>query len=279
MKFDSNRAWQEALASVSANRVVLIPLAGVFFLLPGLASALFLSDVQESMLANLGNQAATEQLMQGALGRIMSIGLISFVLQIIGYMALLALLTDRGRPTVGEALMIALKALPTLIGTVLLFFVAYLLSIVVFGMFAAALGAVSGLGAIVVALFLLFFAAIVYSMVKLSLTLPVIVIDKELNPVAALLRSWRLTKGNSLRLFGFYLLLFVIYFVIILLVGGLVMTVATLAAGKGVISLLIGGLVSGAIGAVASVLLTAILASVHRQLAGPSAEALGATFE
>lgn len=279
MRFDSNRAWQEALASVSANRVVLIPLAGVFFLLPGLASALFLSDVQESMLANLGNQAATEQLMQGALGRIMSIGLISFVLQIIGYMALLALLTDRGRPTVGEALMIALKALPTLIGTVLLFFVAYLLSIVVFGMFAAALGAVSGLGAIVVALFLLFFAAIVYSMVKLSLTLPVIVIDKELNPVAALLRSWRLTKGNSLRLFGFYLLLFVIYFVIILLVGELVMTVATLAAGKGVISLLIGGLVSGAIGAVASVLLTAILASVHRQLAGPSAEALGATFE
>ena len=56
MRFDSNRAWQEAVASASANRVVLLPVAGVFFLLPGLASALFLSDVQESILANLGNQ-------------------------------------------------------------------------------------------------------------------------------------------------------------------------------------------------------------------------------
>ncbi len=279
MKFDSNRAWQEALAAAGANRDVLLAIAGVFFLLPSLASVLFLSDIQESLFANLGNPAAAEKLMQGEFGKIASFGLISFLLQVVGYMALLALLTDRARPTVGEAILTGLRSLPTVIGTVLLFFAAYLLAIMVFGLIAAAIGSVSGLGALAFAVLLMFVAGVVYAMVKLSLTLPVIVIESVHNPLAALLRSWRLTKGNSLRLFGFYLLLFLIYLVIMLILGGIAMAAATLAAGEGMLSLLIGGLVSGTIGAVASVLLTAILASVHRQLAGPSAESLGATFE
>ena len=279
MKFDSNRAWSEATASASANREVLLAVAGVFFLLPGLASVLFLSDFQADMMANFGNPAAAERIMAGMTGPVVGFGLISFVLQATGYLAMLALLTDRTRPTVGEAIGSAARALPSVIGAALLFLVGYMLAMGIFAMLAAALGAVTGLGALAAISVLLLIASVVYTMVKLSLILPVIVIDNVHNPMAALVRSWRLTKGNSMRLLLFYLLLGIAYLVIVMVIGMVSMALVALIAGQGKVSLLIGGLVSGIIGAAASALFAAILAAIHRQLAGPSPEAIGATFD
>jgi membrane-anchored glycerophosphoryl diester phosphodiesterase (GDPDase) len=119
----------------------------------------------------------------------------------------------------------------------------------------------------------------VYVMIKLSLVLPVIVIENVRNPMAALTRSWQLTKGNSLRLFVFYLLLTIAYFVIVMVIGMVSMAPVVLIAGQGKAAMLVGGLVSGIVGAAASALLTAILAAIHRQLAGPSAASIGATFD
>jgi Membrane domain of glycerophosphoryl diester phosphodiesterase len=279
MKFDSNRAWREASALASANREVLVAVAGVFFLLPGLASVLFLSDFQADMIANFGNPAAAERIMKGMTGPVVGFGLVSFMLQAIGYLASLALLTDRTRPTVGEAIGAAIKALPSVIGAALLFFAGYMMTIVVLAMLAGILSSVSGLGAVAVLLVVALIGGVVYAMVKLSLLLPVIVIDRVHNPVAALVRSWQLTKGNSLRLLAFYLLLGLAYLVIVMVVGMVSMALAGLIAGQGKVSMLIGGLVTGVVGAAASALFTAILAAIHRQLAGPSPEAIGATFD
>lgn len=279
MSFDSNRAWREATASVSANREVLLAVAGVFFVLPGFASVLFLSDFQADMLANLGNPAATDRIMAGMTGPVVGFGAVSFVLQSIGYLAMLALLTDRARPTVGQALGIAVRALPTVAGAALLFFAGTLGALLVLTMFSAALGSAASVGAIAGLVVVLLFAGLVYAMVKLSLVLPVIIIERVSNPVAALLRSWRLTKGNSFRLFFFYLLLTVVYFVILMVVGVATMGLAAVIAGQGKLTTLVGGLVSAIIGAVASALLIAVLAAIHRQLAGPSPEALGSTFD
>ncbi len=279
MQFDSNRAWREASASVSANREVLLAVAGVFFLLPGFASVIFLSDFQADMLANFGDPKAAERIMEGMTGPVVGFGIISFALQAVGYLAMLALLTDRARPTVGEALGKAIKALPTAVGSALLFFAGYLVAVLVLVLFAAALGSVTGLGALVAVLVGALLAGVVYAMVKVSLVLPVIVIEQVTNPLTALTRSWRLTRGNSFRLFFFYLLLTVVYFVIVMILGVTAMGLATLIAGQGKVATLIGGLVSGVIGAVASAVLTAILAAIHRQLAGPSPEVLGSTFD
>ncbi len=279
MKFDSNRAWRDASAAASANREVLVAVAGVFFLLPGLASVLFLSDFQADMMANFGNPAAAERIMKGMTGPVVGFGLVSFLLQSIGYLAMLALLTDRTRPTVGEAIGAAIKALPSVIGAALLFFFAYMLAVVVFAMLAGAISSVTGLGAVAVLLVILLIGGVFYSMVKLSLVLPVIVIENVQNPATALARSWQLTKGNSLRLLAFYLLLGVAYLVIVMVVGMVSMALATLIAGQGKVSMLIGGVVTGVVGAAASALFTAILAAIHSQLAGPSAEAIGATFD
>lgn len=279
MKFDSNRAWREASAAASANREVLVAVAGVFFLLPGLASVLFLSDFQADMMANFGNPDAAERIMEGMTGPVVGFGLISFLLQAIGYLAMLALLTDRTRPTVGEAIGAAIKALPVVIGAVLLFFGGYMLAMVVLAVLAGVLAQVAGLGAVAVLMGLGLIGGVVYAGIRLSLVLPVIVIDRVHNPVAALARSWRLTRGNSLRLLAFYLLLGLAYLVIVMVVGMMSMTLATLVAGQGKVSMLIGGLVTGVVGAAASALFTAILAAIHRQLAGPLAEAIGATFD
>lgn len=279
MQFDSNRAWREATALANANREVLLAVAGVFFLLPGFASVLFLSDFQADMMANFGNPAAAERLMAGMTGPVVAFGLVSFLLQALGYLAMLALLTDRARPTVAQAISGAVRALPTLIGAALLFFASYLLAVLIFTLFAGALGAVSGLGAVAAVLVVVLIAAMVYVMIKLSLTLPVIVIENVRNPMAALVRSWQLTRGNSLRLFVFYLLLTIAYFVLTLVVTIVAMAPVALLAGQGKVSLVFGGLVSGIIGAAASALLTAILAAIHRQLAGPTPEKLGSTFD
>ncbi len=277
MKFDSSRAWQEAVSAFQANREVLLTVAGVFFLLPGLVSAIFLSDIQENMLASLGNPAAVERAMQGQLGTVMGFGLVSFVLQTIGYLAMLALLTDRTRPTVAQAIAIAVSSLPTLIGAMLLLIVGYASATVAYVLLASLIGAATGLKALVAVLVVLLIVLVVGAMVRLSLLLPVIAIDKVLNPFTVLTRSWQLTRNNGLRLFVFYFLLFLIYLAVILVVGIGVMSVATLAAGTGMVSKFIGGLVSGLIGAVASAILTAILAAVHRQLgAQPSA---GSSFQ
>ncbi|MEO6718393.1 MAG: glycerophosphoryl diester phosphodiesterase membrane domain-containing protein [Novosphingobium sp.] len=279
MKFDSNRAWREASAAVSANREVLLAVAGVFFLLPGLASVLFLSDFQADMMANFGNPAAAQRMMKGMTGPVVGFGLVSFVLQSIGYLAMLALLTDRTRPTVREAIGTAIKTLPSVIGAALLFFFGYMMAIVVVTLLAGTLRSVAGLGAVAAVLFVLLIGAVFYSAVKLSLVLPVIVIEKIHNPAAALARSWQLTRGNSLRLLAFYLLLALAYLVIIIVIGIVSMALTALLAGQGKVSMLIGGVISGVVGAAASALLTAILAAIHRQLAGPSPEAIGATFD
>ena len=278
MRFDSNSAWREATASVSANRDVLAAIAGVFFLLPGLASVIFLSDFQAELMANLSNPASIERVMDGMTGTVLAFSLATFALQSVGYLALLALLTDKSRPTVGEALKLAIRALPTVLGAALLFFGGYMAGVLVLGVAGAGLAKVSGLAAIAVVAVFALIVGVVYAMIRFSLILPVVVIEQTFNPVAALQRSWRLTKDNSLRLFAFYMLLLIVYFVIIMVVTMITMALAVALLGQGKLAMLVGGVVSGIVGAAASVLLTAILAAIHRQLAGPSPDALGKTF-
>ena len=144
MKFDSNQAWQQATAAVSANFSMLLPIAGVFFLVPSLVSTWFFGDMQAAMLANIANPQANEAMVQGMIGKFAGFGLAAMLVQSVGNMALLGLLTDRARPTVGEAIGNAVKSLPTVIGAIVLFIVAYFVVALVAGIVIG--GAAAGLG-------------------------------------------------------------------------------------------------------------------------------------
>ena len=268
MKFSMSEAWRDATAMMSANREVLLIVAGIFFLLPSLILALTMPGLQETMMADPEN---AQEMVIALYASWWWLLLLLVLVQVVGYLGMLVLLRDAGRPTVGEALRAGLASLLPAIG----FHLICALALVLLFALVAALGAVnSGLGLIAG---LLCVAVMVYAMVKLSLGLAVIAIDRVSNPIAAISRSWQLTKGNSFRLFLFYLLLVIVYFVISL-VASMIVGALVLALGTSV-ALTVNGVLSGILGAILTVVFVAVIAAIHRQLSGPSAEAVSATFE
>lgn len=271
MTFDSNLAWKEASAAISANREVLLALAGVFFLLPSLAFALLMpspeaqpgATPQQAMLA-----------IQAYYGTAMPYLIPMTIIQAAGTLGLLALFTDRRRPTVGEAIRNGFVGLLPYVGAQLLLGVAIGVAFGLLGGMAAA----TGVKALVVVVVVLGLVGAFYAMIKTSLVAPVIMVEGTRNPVAALKRSWLLTKGNSVRLGLFYLLLFIVFFIVITIVMALIGLIATLLAG-GEAAKVIAAVVSSAMGSVMTLYFVAAIATAHRQLAGESPERVSETFE
>jgi hypothetical protein len=270
MKFSMSEAWRDATAMLSANREVLLIVAGIFFFIPGVAMGLAMGDIQEIMLADPENMQAIVLSFYTDWGWLIALTTIA---SMVGYLTLLALLRDHNRPTVGQAIKIGLVGLLPAVGAYLVFILGLSLAAALL----VGLATVSGVPALGFIAILIVFVGAVYVAVKASLSGPVIAIDKVYNPFTVLLRSWRLTKGNSFRLFQFYLLLIVVYFVITAVVSGVV-GLLLLAIGGSVASTA-NAVLSAAISAVFYLILVAVLAAVHRQLSGPSPAAVSETFE
>ena len=275
MKLDMGRAWNDAMALLRGNQQVVLIVAAVFFFLPNLALMLLMpetmtqAETQVAGDADLGAAIETAGVLYGKIW--WQLTLIS-ILSAIGMLGLLALLTDRARPTVGEALKTGIVCLLPYIGAQLLIgfiFVAIVLVVlVVAGAAGAAAGAIVGLLAAVAA---------IYILTKFSLTVPVIVIEGVMNPVRALGRSWSLTKGNSVRLFLFFLLL-LLAFIVIAIVIGIAGAVVGFVAGEAA-TVFVSALINALTNMAGITLYLAVLAAVHRQLSGGSPQALGETFE
>lgn len=282
MQFDSNRAWTEAVAVTRANLDVLMAVAGVFFLLPALGWNILLSDVLEQAGALAKNEAALQAYMSAHAGFILIVTLGATLVQYVGYLACTVLLADRTHPTVGEALARALRATPTLLGTTLLYMLGLML-VFFLAMLLVSLGGVAGgkagaalMGTIALAALLV---GAVFTSVRLSLQIPVIMREGVANPLAVMRRSWHLTQGHSLGLFGFFAILAVAYVVISLLISLFVITPITFAIGTGAIATFLSSLVAGVIGAVSSVLMIALLTRIHAQLSDDLPERQAKTFE
>ncbi len=274
IKLDMGKAWNDAVALLSANKDVILIVAGVFFFLPNAISALAIPQPTEieAMTAS-GAQPdleAMSAIMMSYYAQNWWIFVLLGLVQAIGMLGLLALLTDTSRPTVGEALGFGVKALLPYLGTQIL------LSLIVVSVVLVLIGLGSLIGpALAVLLGIVSFVVMVYLIIKFSLASPVIAIEKVMNPFRVLQRSWQLTKGNSFRLLGFYSLL-VLVLVVVSLVAGLVF------AAFGIFGEQVGLFAAAIGGAVLSMAMTAImlavLAAIHRQLTGGSAEAMRETF-
>ena len=273
MKFDMSRAWNEAVEMMRANREVLAIVAGLFFFVPAVIAALALPEVQQPPVGSSDDPEAVMDAMLAAYTDRWWVIALTSIIQMIGTIALLALLRDASRPTVGEAMKTgAVGFLPYLLAYLLLALGLGLAGAVLIGGLAAVSTALAALGG------LIFAVMAVYAMVKFSLVEPVVAIDKVMNPFAVLKRSWAFTKGSSVKLFFFYLLLIVVYVVIAAILGAIFGLVSA-ALGTGAVSLGIQAILSGLLGAVAATVRVAVLAAVHRQLAGPSAERVSETFD
>lgn len=276
MKFDMTAAWNDAQQMLGANGGVLAVVAGVFFFLPYAGLMMLMGDQMQALEASRGANPDPEKMMQAVMslyGNVWWAILLMAVLQGIGLLGLLTLLTDARRPTVGEALMAGARLFPSYIGAQLI--QAVVLAVVVFTLFL--LAALTGSVALGVLVGIALAVGVAYFFTKMLLVAPVIAIENQTNPLAALARSWRLTNGNSVRIFAFMFLLLFAVAIIGALAGAVLGFVFGLFGGS---AATIGeALVSAALNATWVVVFVAVLAAIYRQLAGPSSAAISATFE
>lgn len=269
--FDSNRAWTDAGGMVRANRDLLLALAGVFLVVPAFAVGMLLPPPEpqdgaelEAILAAMGTYYQSNAVVLVAMA----------LFQMIGTLTILALFTDSGRPTVGEAIRLGFRYTPTAIAAQLILGMAIgamVLLPIMLGGAAKSPGftALSLLAALILG---------VWAMVRLSLVAPAVIVDRLVNPLRALERSWRLTEGNVLRLLAFYVLVLIGFLVIMLVAEGVTKLLLILVASAkttDIVATLVGTLIQ----AVMSVYFVAISAASHRQLSGPSVQSTVDKFE
>lgn len=262
MKFDYDQAWRDTTTLLSGNIGLLAVIAGIFFFLPYAALMVALPGMGAMTQPD---PAAGPEAMMGAMmdfyrdywWALLAIGIV----QGIGMLAMLALLRRRANPTVGEALATGVKSVLPYLGAQILQTLAVTAIVLVLVGGASLTGSMAlavlfGIVALVLAL---------YVFTKLSLVAPVIAIEGVLNPITALRKSWTLTKGNSVRLFFFYLLILIACMV----AGGLLSLILNLgfALGGEEVQLFGAAVVSALINSALVVLFVALLAAIHTQLA------------
>lgn len=280
MEFDMGRAWNDAIARFGANFSLLAILGGVFFFIPSLVMFIALPDVMSTLMSPNMAPADMETVMANLGGTFFGIYALILLASMVGYVAMVALLGDGRRPSVGEAIGIGFKALLPMIAILLILAVAYIVVVLLGGVLAglviAAIGAVStgaasALGFVMV---IGLIAALLWIMTRLSMVTPVIALENTMNPFTVLSRSWSLTRPAQARLFLFYFVLFIAYFVIAL-VAFMIMGVISTALGAPSVL----GFLNGIVGALVAMLFSALFVAVYLQLAGTTAANIGDTFE
>lgn len=259
-RFDSNLAWQDASTAVSANRDMVIALAGVFLVLP--AFAISVLNPPPEPPAGADYKALLEML--GAyFTKAWPSYLLVALINTIGTMAVLTLFGHASRPTVGQAITKGLAATPiSILVQIVQGFVltgAILLPSTLLGIAGspglAALGILIGIG------------LAIYLAVRFSLANAAIAIDGLRNPITALQRSFALTRANVGRLLLFFVLLVLAFAISIQLIQLLIGLLAELLAG-GEVAKMITALTGAVLSAAMTVYLLAATAASHRQLAG-----------
>lgn len=192
--------------------------------------------------------------------------------------ALVRLCSDRHEPNLGDAMATGLRSVPTLLGAALLLIVGLIAVTILLSIVGAAvaMGAQSPGLSFIVGLVML--VALGYMAMRLSMLLPAVAIEEQRNPITAIGRSWDMTKGNTLKLF----LLFVGVFLIMGLIG-LIMFFTTIGMPQPGSVPSTGGLIGFFVmmvifGLTVGMWFIALVAAIHRQLAGPSVAAVQETF-
>ncbi len=230
-------AWADVVAMFRANRALLATVAGSFLFLPGLARLLW-APMTTLPTPDAEGIALINAYLRDNLGLL-------FVTQLaiwLGTAALLLLLIDRGKSTVGEAIK---SAATLLLGFIVIDWLAQ------FAVFFAGL--------------FLFVLPGIYLLGRLSVAGPALVAERIANPLTALQRSFDLTRGNGWRVAGLVLLVwsvaFICGFALTAVLGSLVQLILPDEPATAVVATL-----QAAVGAGTSLALILLAAALYRQL-------------
>ncbi|MGB7407683.1 MAG: glycerophosphoryl diester phosphodiesterase membrane domain-containing protein [Pontixanthobacter sp.] len=271
MKFDMNAAWNDTVAMLKANTDVLGIVAAVFFFLPSLALTILAPGTE--LEAAAGDPDRLSEAMTAYFTASWWVLLLYGLITIVGTLAIFALFGRRSKPTVGEAISAGFRG-----------FVPYLLSLllvgVAIGLIAILIGVIVGLTGIAAlgVLFAIIMAIVLLVVsIRILLTGPIIAIENEGNPIAALKRSWATIKGHTRRVFAFVFLLAIAITVVSLVLGFLFAGLGALLGPT--LGLWVEGLLGALLGAVTTIILLAAYTAVYRQLAGDVTRQELETFE
>lgn len=239
-RFSPSAGWDEVRGIAARESRLLTALAGVFFLLPGIAVDLFGPRTEATTFAEF--VAAFEPYIPFFI-------LVSLV-QIVGQIAIWALILAPERPTVGEAIRRGFVLLPfyflVYLCTNLMIFVG-LLFLIVPGLYLATRVAPVG---------------------------PVFVAENERWPAGAIGRSFAVTRGNAFPIFAFLLIVGIVFLVLLLvttMVIGTLLPLLGLDMAPGGAGAAILGIVTGIVSAAGTTVFTLMPIAIYRQLAGDPA--------
>lgn len=275
MNFDMNTCWSRAVELIQANFQLLLIVAAVFLLLPNVALYILVPDMQ-----NLVDPAADPDVVAAQMasfaGPLIIGGLFSLAFQFAGNASMVALMSD-ARPTVGQAIGAGIKTVPSLFALAVIAFLIYMLGAFLIIMPFSLLGIMIGSPAVSIVGFIPILIFVAWLGARVSMSLPVMVLEGTLNPITALTKSFALTKPKQWPITGFWTIIVVIMFVASLIFTSVFGLVAAIA-GTGLVASLILGLASGVTGVIYGMVICAIATAMHGQLAGPSIEAIDDTF-
>jgi len=261
-KFDMGAAWDDTMVLLRSHSALTGAIAAVFLFLPTLAVSWFgptpiepaegaaFDQIMVAFRAN-AEQAVPYQLL---------IALVSAV----GGVGILRLWLARTGTSVGDAIVFALKMVPTMIAIQIIMGVAIGLVGVALLMPGIAAGA-SAIGVLLVGIGLLLFLGLcAYLWGRVSVTSPVVADQTLYNPLAALQESWRLTRDNGWRIFLFSFLVFIVIMIFSMVLA--LIAYAAVGNGEG-IGRIVSGLIEAGVAVVSGLVMLALSAAVYRQLA------------
>jgi hypothetical protein len=242
MNFSYSAVWEDMLGLLKANSTIIIALAGVFMLLPALLVAYLLPMPETADISR----------MWMLMGEYFSANwhwlLLESLVSMIGGIAILLLVLDRGGTTVGGAIAAAVALLP-------FYFIAALLA-----------GFIIGFG------FVLLILPGLYLFGRLAPLGPVVVAERRRNPIDALQRTFAITKGNGWAVLGLVLLIGIAAVIAMFVVNMILGLIFILVAGQE-LGRLLTMIVEAATGAALGTLLILLYAAIYRALSGRGAAA------
>jgi hypothetical protein len=219
---------------------ILLIVAGVFLFLPSFAQALLVPQIEVKALGLNMMDALGEYFRQH--------GLVLLLLQLpawLGGAALLALLVDPARPTVGQALSRSLTMLPSVI----------------------ALNWLSNF-ALMAGLFA-FIIPGVYLFGRILLAAPAQMAGHLVNPFAAFEQSMALSRGNGWRITGLFLLVGFVLGILQATIGASISIILSVILPKAALAVA-SGMLSALLASLSLLVIALLSAAVYRQLSGAS---------
>ncbi len=237
MKFSYDRAWNDVRWLWSAHGEFLAIIAGLFLMVPDFTRNLFIPPPAITKFDAAALQVLEKYFVENSL----SLFLLSLPV-LVGSAAILALMVDARRPTVGQAIGVAAFMLPSI-------FVLNLLSnLAIFG----------GLLALVV--------PGIYLIGRLSVAPAWQMAHRSMNPITAIARAFDLTRGNGWSITGIVLIFWITGAIIARGIGAILGILISFVVPK--MSLMaVSAFLSAILSATLMLAMLVLAAAIYRQLA------------